>query len=336
MSFDLTRFTSSLAPYLREFIEFRQTYGFVVNPPVYHLFRELDHYALWKDLSRADQIDENFAANWIFAVPRHSPGTKNLRLRHLRVFCDFLVRKGVMQQNPARQILYLRQPIYRPYIFPLAELHAMLQVAEGWKRDGFRQFNGWVMKTYVHLVYACGLRAQEALNLKLQDIDFEENTLSLWRTKFHKERLIPFSPRIGAVLREFLVVRNARFPQHSGPPDFVFCDGPGSYQYKRVLYLFHQLINQSGLDTSIRRRIHDLRHSFAVHRLYKWYQEGKDVLNKLPLLSTYMGHVGVEGTQVYLAATRALMREGNRRFQLSSEPILKKSIRRMLKNDVHR
>lgn len=70
----------------------------------------------------------------------------------------------------------------------------------------------------------------------------------------------------------------------------------------------------------------------ATHRLYKWYQEGHDILNKLPLLSTAMGHVNIEHTQVYLTVTRALLREADRRFQCAFEEVSQRALNRALKN----
>jgi integrase len=62
-------------------------------------------------------------------------------------------------------------------------------------------------------------------------------------------------------------------------------------------------------------RLHDLRHAFAVHRLVAWYREGADVQACLPLLSTYLGHVNVAGTQAYLTMTPELLAEASKRFE---------------------
>jgi site-specific recombinase XerD len=62
-------------------------------------------------------------------------------------------------------------------------------------------------------------------------------------------------------------------------------------------------------------RIHDLRHTFAVHRVTTWYQQGADVQALLPALSTYLGHVDLSSTQRYLTMTPELLDEANRRFQ---------------------
>jgi integrase len=82
---------------------------------------------------------------------------------------------------------------------------------------------------------------------------------------------------------------------------------------------FQWLRKEAGVlrfDTSrYQPRLHDFRHTFAVTRLVTWYREGKDVQRMLPLLSTYLGHCGIDETSVYLKMTRELLQEANRRFE---------------------
>ena len=73
---------------------------------------------------------------------------------------------------------------------------------------------------------------------------------------------------------------------------------------------------------SRRPRLHDLRHTLAVHRLYKWYAEGCDVQNKLPLLSAYLGHDRLHHTEVYLHLTEDLIRQAGQNFQRSFEQVV--------------
>ena len=72
----------------------------------------------------------------------------------------------------------------------------------------------------------------------------------------------------------------------------------------------------AGVKTAINNasRLHDLRHSFAVHRLLAWYRDGEDINARLPWLATYMGHVDIRSTQVYLHATTDLLEQVNDRF----------------------
>ena len=66
-------------------------------------------------------------------------------------------------------------------------------------------------------------------------------------------------------------------------------------------------------------RLHDLRHSFAVHSLTAWYREGADVQRRLPLLSTYLGHADLEGTKIYLSMTPELLQQASLRFARYAE-----------------
>ncbi len=335
MSIPKVKLLSFLAPWMRQYLAFRADLGYSVTARDFYLFRDLDYYVLWKGLSRMEQLDECFVANWVFVMPSHSTGTKNTRLTFLRCFCRYLVRLGLLKDNPAQRVRRLRQRKFRPYIYTVHELASLLKEADKWKQQcPAVSFAPWVMETLVHLIYACGLRISEALNLKIKDIDFTESTLSLWKTKFHKERLVPFSLEIRNRLQTYLAERATRFPDLCSPGDFVFCHRRGKYAYENIHHMFrHNLLLPSGLIRPRGPRIHDLRHTFAVHRLYKWYQEGCDVMNKLPLLSTYMGHVGIESTQVYLTIALSLLREGSRRFKEHSENLPRALLRRVLGKD---
>lgn len=183
------------------------------------------------------------------------------------------------------------------------------------------------------LIYACGLRLGEALKLRIQDVDFEEKTLALWNTKFHKERIVPFSSEVGEKLSAYLALRESRRPQDGS--DVPFFGWDGIRHSKSIVHrYFRELLVRCGLSkpTGPGPRLHDLRHTFATHRLYKWYQEGKDPLNRLPWLTTYMGHVNIENTQVYLTIAQELLREGDRRFQDRFEDLAEKAAGRVVRN----
>jgi integrase len=183
------------------------------------------------------------------------------------------------------------------------------------------------------LYYACGLRLTEALNLKIKDVDFQENTLSLWNTKFGKERLLPLSAPIAQHLKRYLDLRLKRHPTADPSAPFFRLTHAKRPHRSVIQHHFRQLLVQCRLAKPRGRgpRLHDLRHTFAVHRLYKWYQEGHHPLNKLPLLTTYMGHLTTYSTQIYLSITNTLLREGNRRFQSAFEDVTKKSSRKALR-----
>ena len=337
MSQAVVRGSSLLAPYLRRFLMFRRDHNFVVGSSQVYTCRVLDRYARDYGLRRWSQLDERFARGWMHAVAAHSPETRNHRLSHLRGFCIYLVRLGVLKTNPTVAVRRVKVQRRKPYPFTIREIGSLLHQTERLK-DRPRAdmaFVGWTMSTLFYLLYACGLRISEALKLQVKDVDLEENSISLWKTKFHKERWIPISLETAERLRIYLAKRSELFPHLHPLRSPVFCHAKGAYAYRSVHRQFRRLLERCGLSRLGRQgpRIHDIRHAFATHLLYKWYQEGHDLLNKLPYLSTYMGHVGIESTQVYLTITQALLREGDRRFREKFEDIPKEALRKVLRDD---
>ncbi len=339
MSKSLPRFLSFAGHLLTSFLETRERFGYVRNPAMIHHLRHLDYYLVFRGISRLEEIDTALIANWVFAIPSHSAVTKNNKLSVARSLSRYLVRIGKMKSNPAESIPYLRAKPRRPHIYTLQELGALIRQAQKWQRRPAHRFVGHVMEMLVRLLYACGLRLGEALRLKIDDIDFAEETISIWKAKFHKERVLPFSKSLRQSLERYLAVRNKRYPLLDQQGAYIFRHRHGRYGQHAIEGSFKRLLTACGLssvNSGRSPRLHDLRHSFAVDRLYKWYQQGHDPMAKLPLLSTYMGHVSVENTQVYLAATRALLREGNRRFREHSECIPQQFIRRASKKHGNR
>ena len=174
------------------------------------------------------------------------------------------------------------------------------------------------------VLYGAGLRRGEALSLTLADIDLRAAVLTVRETKFDKTRLIPLGPQLARAMQEYAAQRTAcGASQAHEAPFFVNRDGtPLAARTIRgaiVSKAFVQLRRAAGVvrgnGARNQPRLHDLRHSFAVHRLTAWYRQGADVQRMLPLLSTYLGHASVVGTQVYLTMTPELLGEAALRFE---------------------
>lgn len=320
-------FHSFLRSQLQAYLDFKHSLGFssFAKPSA---ARDFDHYLIFRDLVKIAQINESFISDWIHAVPEHAAGTKNQKLLFARGFLSYLMRLGLANENPALRIAYLKVRQPKPYIYSLKEIHAILGETGRYKRQHPKLLLGWTLETMIFLIYACGLRISEAINLRIRDVDFDENTLSLWRTKFHKERIIPFSQAVAEKLKAYLARRRRLYSPVSPDEHFFRHHRRSKYSGKMIDWHFRNMREPRGKKGP---RIHDLRHTFAVHRLYKWYQEGRDPLNRLPLLSTYMGHVGVASTQVYLHITQTLLREGDRRFDAAFGDVVDNPLKRALK-----
>jgi integrase len=165
------------------------------------------------------------------------------------------------------------------------------------------------------------LRRGELLRLTLGDYDPSEATLFIHSTKFHKERLIPLSVTVDVELRAYFKQRQHRgLPMkesspsiwHStGAPEGRAYTGTGLRSNWRLLCASLKIFTREGIPP----RIHDLRHSFAVNALLRWYKNGEDLMVKLPHLATYMGHVNIVSTQYYLSFVEPLRSAASARFE---------------------
>ena len=119
------------------------------------------------------------------------------------------------------------------------------------------------------------------------DLDLTREVLVIRNTKFSKDRLVPFGPRMSVRLRHYIEERfGSAMPEAASP------------------------------------RLHDLRHSFAVRTLLHWYRSGIDPNLRLLHLSTFLGHVDPESTAVYLTITDELLDEANGRFHDFAKSLL--------------
>jgi len=176
---------------------------------------------------------------------------------------------------------------------------------------------GLVHSTALRTLLLTGLRRGELLALRDEDVDLSEAVLTIRRGKFGKLRFVPLAPDLVQRLRSYReAVSQATTPRR---PTSAFFPRPQGYQpmARTTLYRsFRQTLELADIRHLGRGqgpRLHDLRHSFAVLRLLRWYETGADLRVKLPLLATYLGHVGLTSTQVYLHLTEDFASELTRR-----------------------
>jgi len=146
----------------------------------------------------------------------------------------------------------------------------------------------------------------EAIRLDRRDLD--RALLTVRGTKFGKSRQLPLHRSTVAALDRYGRSRDRLIPLQYSSALFLSRSGKPLI-YNNVHRRFHRLIDRAALAKAGRRRprIHDLRHTFAVHTLIGWYRSGLEVQSRLPLLSTYLGHLDPSMTYWYLSAVPELL-----------------------------
>jgi integrase/recombinase XerD len=239
----------------------------------------------------------------------------------LNAFYRYAMARGYVESSPLPALVPKRPEYAPPYIYSVDEIKALLECSAvlSDKRHRLGAFSVTMFRTLLLLLYGGGLRISEALSLRVSDVDLSNSLLIVRNTKFFKSRLLPIGAKLTVVLRDFLEERNRRFGQ-PGTDDRFFLTRLRKAVSRQTAERYFTFVREKA---GVRRsdgahnqpRLHDLRSSFAVHRLMAWYRQGENVQKLLPQLSTYLGHVNISDTQVYLRMTPELLREANLRFE---------------------
>lgn len=169
------------------------------------------------------------------------------------------------------------------------------------------------LKAMVGLAYCAGLRLGELVRLRVGDLDLRSDTLDVRETKFFKSRRLPLHASVAAMLRAYLAQRHATgAPSDPEAPLFWSERQRAGYTRSGVEELLTACLAAVGLRVGDRRswaRPHDMRHTFVVHRLTRWYRDGVNPQDHLPYLATYLGHRDINSTLVYITVTRELLQQ---------------------------
>lgn len=238
--------------------------------------------------------------------PTNSPQHQVALYRTVKRFSEYLAvfDPSVRPLDPV-----VMRPVGRPrppHIYTDDELQRVLE--ETHRYASRHPFRGLTLRTMICLAASTGLRIGEVIRLNDTDLDFTTGTLTVHHTKFNKHRLVPPHPTALEALRNYLRVRSLVFPVPRCEALFV--------NHRGERFIPHCL--QGAIRKLVRRAnilrlsggyptFHHLRHTFAVKRLVAWYREGIDVQAMLPVLATYLGHVGYSETAYYLSTNPELL-----------------------------
>jgi integrase len=191
-----------------------------------------------------------------------------------------------------------------PYLYSDADITALMAAA----RALTPPLRAATFETFIGLLAVTGLRIGEAMRLDRGDVDWANRLLTVRNSKFGRSREVLCHDSTIAALRTYTARRDQLCPHPTSATLFVSSQGT-RLTHHSVYPTFHKLVRQVGLrpqPPSRRVRVHDLRHSFAVRTLLRWYSDGGDVQARMPLLSTYMGHVKPTTTYWYYSDSRVI------------------------------
>lgn len=322
-------FRSFLGPDIEQFIAHKRSLArrYDVEEKTLTL---LDAYLCKHSISSLAKLTPPVVDAFLLSRPRQHPRSYN----HLRCtvgrLLSYLVDRGKLArsplQSPPRRARYQRTP----FIFDAAAAKRLLAVAKTLPgRSGYTASGDTYFALFA-VLYGLGLRVGEACRLRLEDVDLGRQLLVIRETKFYKSRLVPFGPKLGALLAGHLRRRQTEITgvPAGDQPLFTLFRGR-SINPSTISQVFHALIPRLRLTVPpgvSPPRLHDLRHAFAVGVLTRWYRAGLDPQGRLLTLSTFLGHVDVSSTAVYLTTTPELLDQANWRFRAFAAATLEEGL----------
>lgn len=216
-------------------------------------------------------------------------------------FYQYALIHNYVTEIPLPCVLPKQPQQFVPYIYSREELKLLFDTVFIYQKNKSRT-PPYMVHVVLVLTYALGLRLHETLSITLNDIDMGNLVIAIQQSKFYKSRLVSFNQQIKEVIKEYLQYRIKQKQSRSSDAYLFIGKNNHPFNIGTMRGIFNRIRNKAGIkrdnNAKYQPRIHDLRHSFAVHRLKSWYQENKNVQQLLPILSVYLGHSNPSHTAV--------------------------------------
>lgn len=282
-----------------EYISLRRAVGFKLERQA----RLLPDFVAYLNRQGACTITVKLALAWAKQPANANPAWWGVRLSVVRCFAKYLHAIDARTEIPASDLLPRRRR-RTPYIYSEQEIARLVEAT----RTIDTPFRAATYKTLIGLLAVTGLRVGEVVGLDHPDVDLKAGLLQV-RGKFGKSREVPLHDTTVKALHIYARERDRYCPRPKAPSFFISTTGTRLIP-SNIDATFVKLLRCAGIQSrpSERRpRPHDLRHTFAVRTLIEWHHQGLNVQARLPLLSTYLGHVAPHSTYWYLTATPELL-----------------------------
>jgi integrase/recombinase XerD len=300
---DTPTLKSSFAVQLEGFIAHKRAIGYRYNASA-AVLRRFDDFC-YRHHGNDAVLSREIVSHWAERASWESDGSRAIRITPIRQFARYLNSHG-REAYVLPDRMFPAGVRYIPYIFSDEELVALFSAADQCPhRAGSDRY--LVMPLLFRILYCCGLRVGEATALKRRHVDLGSGVFTIKAGKYDKDRNVPMALDLAERCRRFDAVVHG-----SSDPDSFFLKGAsdGRPIHRATVYgnfrifLWNAGISHGGKGHG--PRVHDLRHTFAVHCLRRWVEQGKDLSAYLPILKTYLGHASYRETAYYLRLTADL------------------------------
>ena len=309
-------FKSKLAPHMVTYLQQRQKNGFKIRSQEIYM-QEFDQMV--QDLFDTDHITKDSFDQWDSLKPYLTHRSKIARHNIIRAFAKYMFARDGISYVPDTSCLKSTSA-FSPYIFTKAEIHRLISTADSLAIRNNAPTRHLVIPAVLRMLYSCGFRINELLELKIGDVDFENGIIMIRHAKGGKDRIVPMHDSMLAYLKVYWV-------QIADKSDdaWLFKSHYGHYSRNTIYENFRELLFLAGINHRGRGygpRVHDLRHTYAVHSLESQLSEGFSPMEILPRLAAYLGHSDYRATCVYLHLTAEVFPELTKQIEAAYSTII--------------
>ena len=232
-----------------------------------------------------------------------SAATKNNKLSRIRRFSRHLATLGITAALPE---MPRKTHDYAPYAFTMDEMDRIFEAADDLLLYYSHSRKAAEFPVLLRLLYGCGLRIGEAIALTWNDINLSAGVITVKTGKNRKQRIVPMCDELARILTLYRAAPCSN-AQNCAP---LFKHNDGRARSATAYWkMFHLILCELGIKNAQTAKcrspgpcIHSLRHTFTLHSLLKAETEGREFMDTVPFLSTYLGHAGLMETDKYLQA----------------------------------
>lgn len=309
-----TQFSGPLGEFMKRHLQLRRSLGYQLRTAELTL-DQFDIYVAENFPGAPATVTRQMVTGYLRSLSDVRLITRHRQLSVLRQFCRFLFQLNPASYIPEAHLLPAARSDFQPHIYSLSEVTDLMKAAQRLPLAG--SLRPHTYSTLIGLLWATGLRRGEAIRLDLEDVDLEKGVLHIRQTKNFKSRLVPLTDTTRMALLAYRDIRSHLGMDQNPQAPFFMNERRRRCTDRTVDGTFRMLTRGLGLMSPYGRepRLHDLRHTWATRCLTSLYQAGRDPNAELPVLATYLGHVKIACTTVYLHPDVDLLAQAGVRFQ---------------------
>jgi len=263
-------YVSPLAPFMKQLVQEKRATGYKYDTPCWVL-KDFDNFLCQTNIN-PDELPKDLVLQWLEQRPKEKPSTYQRRVIQIRQLARLMIRLGYTAFIPPYGMGPKRSFVFLPRIFTRKEIDRLIHAADQLNSNAKAPWRHLVMPELFRLLYSCGFRLHEVLSLRVRDVDLKQGVITVRDAKFGKDRLVPPSLDMVERLETYVERLNEAALEKCTDNTFFFPSKNRQTPWSPtgIYFIFRKLLYQCGISHPGRGkgpRVHDLRHTFAVHRL---------------------------------------------------------------------